>query len=145
MLVLAGSEDTWHRRLQVGLLASGRSGLGQPRGGGPAARARWGDRRTAVELSAPRRPSATSACRATLAHGRTPIGPVDVLMWRGFRCASATRTIIDLAHARIPTERLEAAIDSAVRLGLTAPAVLEQRLAEVRGRGRWGASPSTAC
>jgi hypothetical protein len=57
----------------------------------------------------------------------------------GFRCLSATRTILDLARARVPRVRLEAAIDSAVRLGLTSPAVLVRRLGELRGRGRWGA------
>jgi very-short-patch-repair endonuclease len=34
---------------------------------------------------------------------------------------------------------LEGAIDSALRLGLLAPLVLERRLGELRGPGRWGA------
>ena len=39
----------------------------------------------------------------------------------------------------MPATRLEAAIDSAVRLGLSAPLVLHERLAALRGPGRWGA------
>jgi hypothetical protein len=51
---------------------------------------------------------------------------------------SATRTIIDLARARIGRYRLEAAIDSAVRSGASAPLVLQQRLADIRSSGHWG-------
>ena len=61
--------------------------------------------------------------------------PVDV---GGFPTTSATRTIIDLAHARAPRPRVEAAIDSAVRLGLSAPHTIERRLETLRGSGRWG-------
>ena len=62
----------------------------------------------------------------------------DVVVVRSFRASSATRTILDLARARVPTPRLEAAIDSAVRLGLSSPIVIEERLSTLRGRGRWG-------
>lgn len=72
-------------------------------------------------------------------HTTATVGRLDVVDVDGLRCASATRTIIDLAHARIPTVRLEAAIDSAVRLGLSSPDVLTRRLADLRGPGRWGA------
>ena len=64
---------------------------------------------------------------------------LDVVTVDGWRCTSATRTVIDLARLRIPAVRLEAAIDSAVRLGLSAPLVLARRLEELRGPGRWGA------
>lgn len=63
---------------------------------------------------------------------------IDCVTLAGFRCTSATRTILDLAHARVPTVRLEAAIDSAVRSGSSSPVVIERRLAELRGRGRFG-------
>jgi hypothetical protein len=72
-------------------------------------------------------------------HTTTSLGRLDRVTVDGFRCVSATRTIIDLAYARIPPIRLEAAIDSAVRLGLTSPVVLATRLSQLRGPGRWGA------
>jgi hypothetical protein len=72
-------------------------------------------------------------------HTTAVVGPLDLVTVDGFRCTSATRTIIDLAHAGTAEVRLEAAIDSAVRAGLTAPIVLERRLGQLRGRGRWGA------
>ncbi len=84
------------------------------------------------------RSSRNLACSATV-HATESVGPLDVVTVDEFRCSSATRTIIDLARARIPSVRLEAAIDSAVRLGLSAPLVLERRLTEMRGPGRWGA------
>ena len=51
---------------------------------------------------------------------------------------SATRTVLDLALSRAPRRRVEAAFDSAVRLGLSHPQVLATRLATLRGQGRWG-------
>ena len=71
-------------------------------------------------------------------HTTTVQGPTDIVILEGFRCSSATRTVIDLAAASIPKARLEAAIDSAVRSGATAPIVLERRLTELRGSGRAG-------
>ena len=64
--------------------------------------------------------------------------PIDRVSSDGFRATSATRTIIDLAHARRPRQRIEAAIDSAVRLGLSSPTVLAHRLETLPGSGRWG-------
>ncbi|MDQ3738342.1 MAG: endonuclease domain-containing protein, partial [Actinomycetota bacterium] len=71
-------------------------------------------------------------------HTTTVIGRADVLRVDGMRCASATRTIIDLAALDLPVHRLEAAIDSAVRLRLSSPQVLARRLADLRGSGRAG-------
>lgn len=65
--------------------------------------------------------------------------PLDRVVIDGWPCTSATRTVLDLARARISTLRLEAAIDSAVRSGASAPLVLATRLSQLRGRGRWGA------
>jgi hypothetical protein len=56
----------------------------------------------------------------------------------GFRVTSATRTVIDLARSRAPEVRLQEAIESAVRTGASAPLVVERRLSELRGPGRWG-------
>ena len=71
-------------------------------------------------------------------HTTTMIKPIDFVIVDGFRTMSATRTIIDLAHARAHIRRVEAAIDSAVRLGLSSPVVIAERLQTLRGSGRWG-------
>jgi hypothetical protein len=71
-------------------------------------------------------------------HTTFRLGHLDRVTVDGFRCTSATRTVLDLARARVGRLRLEAAIDSAVRSGLSAPRVLADRLDELRGPGRWG-------
>jgi len=71
-------------------------------------------------------------------HTSVEIPLIDQVDVDGFRTLSATRTILDLARARASRPRLEAAIDSAVRLGLTSPVALRDRLAERRGPGMWG-------
>ena len=50
---------------------------------------------------------------------------------------SPTRTIIDLAGHE-PAERLAAAVDSALRDGLTSEDLLHRRIGALRGRGRFG-------
>jgi hypothetical protein len=136
VVVIAGSPDTWHRQLWIGLLPLDERGWVSHEA---AARLHGLDRSKegVVEFTVPRR-SRMLTCSA-IVHTTGHVGPFDVLTVSGVQCASATRTIIDLARARIPAVRLEAAIDSAVRLGLSAPIVLERRLAELRGSGRWGA------
>jgi very-short-patch-repair endonuclease len=136
VMLLAGSPDTWYRRLWTGLLAlDGRAWVSHE----AAARLHGLDRARpdVVEFTVPRS-SRKLRCSATV-HTTSHVGPLDVVTVDGMRCSSATRTIIDLARGRLPTARLEAAIDSAVRLGLSAPMVLERRLGELRGPGRWGA------
>lgn len=71
-------------------------------------------------------------------HTTRVLPEIDVVTVAGYRCTSATRTVIDLARARISRYRLEAAIDSAVRTGASSPTVLVERLTALRGRGRWG-------
>ena len=73
-----------------------------------------------------------------MVHTTDHVGPLDVVTVDGFRCSSATRTIIDLAYLGVPLIRLAAAIDSSRRLGLSATRVLETRLGELRGHGRRG-------
>ena len=90
-----------------------------------------------VEFSMPRRSRGVRT--PFTVHTSAAFGALDRVTINGLRCTSATRTIIDLARARIPNVRLEAAIDSAVRSGATAPVVLATRLGELRGPGRWGA------
>ncbi len=133
--VIVGSPDTWHRRLQVGLLALGNEAWVSHE----AAAALHGLDRTLVgplDFTVPR------GVHRTLSYGRVHttayVGPLDVVIVDGLRCSSATRTIIDLAYLGIPVGRLAAAIDSSVRLGLSATRVLEDRLGELRGSGRRG-------
>lgn len=136
MVVVAGSADTWYRRLQVGLLALGDDAWVSHE----AAAALHGLDRSppdALEFTVPRSRRRRSPRGATV-HTTTQIGPVDVLTIAGFRCASATRTVLDLAAASAKPDRLAAAIDSAMRLHLSAPLVLVERLTDLRGGGRHG-------
>jgi hypothetical protein len=134
--VVSGSEDSWHRRLRVGLLALGdESWVSHD---SAAALHRLDRARSGVvEFTVLR--GAKGRRLPFVVHTTSSLARLDHVVVDGFRCLSATRTLIDLARARIASVRLEAAIDSAVRLGLTSPVVLEARLGELRGRGRWGA------
>jgi very-short-patch-repair endonuclease len=133
--VVAGSPDSWFQRLQIGLLALG-----------PEA---WVSHEAAAALlefdkclfeplafTKPRGVRTTTNVGAV--HTTACIGPLDVITVNGFRCSSATRTVIDLAYIGVPPHRLAAAIDSAVRSRMSAVPVIERRLGEVRGRGRRG-------
>jgi hypothetical protein len=71
-------------------------------------------------------------------HTTSELPPIDRTTVAGYPCTSGSRTVIDLARSRVPPLRLEAAIDSAVRLGYASPWVIHERLAELRGPGRWG-------
>jgi very-short-patch-repair endonuclease len=136
VLVFAGSPDTWHRRLWVGALAlNGKGWVSHEAAAGLHGFDRA--RVDAVEFTVDRS-SRKLTCSSTV-HTTENVGRLDVVTVNGLRCSSATRTIIDLARARISSRRLEAAVDSAVRFGLSAPIVLERRLAELRGPGQWSA------
>jgi very-short-patch-repair endonuclease len=134
--VVCGSPDTWHRRLQVGLLALGDDSWVSHES---AAALHGLDRSTerAIEFTVPRRVRRRGPDWA-IVHTTATVGPVDVITVCGFRCASATRTILDLAAAGADPDRLAAALDSAMRLHLSAPLVLVERLSELRGPGRYG-------
>jgi very-short-patch-repair endonuclease len=139
VLVVRASPDCWARQLRVGLLALGDEAWVSHEA---AARLHGLDRSIdAVEFTLPRdgRRSARRERFPGRVHTTGAVGPLDVVTLDGFRCSSATRTILDLAYIGTPTIRLEAAIDSAVRLGLSAPHVIAARLAELRGPGRRGA------
>jgi len=134
--VVAGSSPTWHRALTVGLLALGDASWVSHE----AAAALHGLDRTPpdpVEFTVPR--SGRGRRMPFVVHTTSHLPRIDQVTVGGFRTTSATRTVIDLAHSRASRLRLEAAIDSAVRLGLSAPPVLQDRLATLRGPGRWGA------
>jgi very-short-patch-repair endonuclease len=135
--VVAGSTDTWHRQLRVGLLALG-----------PNA---WVSHEAAAALhelegTPDERPAVFTTMRGRrgvrlrngTVHTTTLCGPHDVIAVDGFRCASATRVVLDLAAEGASDHRVAQAIDSAVRLRKSAVVVLEKRLAALRGSGRPG-------
>ncbi len=132
---LRGSPDTHRRRLRCGLLCLGeRSWVSFE-----AAASLHGldrSRPHAVEftIERPRRP----AVLPFAVHTTKRLDPIDHVVADGFRVTSATRTVFDLALARAHPQRIEAAIDSAVRLQLSSPEVLARRLDGLRGSGRWG-------
>ena len=132
---LRGSPDTHRRRLRCGLLCLGeRSWVSFE-----AAASLHGldrSRPHAVEftIERPRRP----AVLPFAVHTTKRLDPIDHVVADGFRVTSATRTVFDLALARAHPQRIEAAIDSAVRLQLSSPEVLARRLEGLRGSGRWG-------
>lgn len=139
VLVVAGSEDSWYQRLQIGLLALG--GEGWVSHESAAALLNF-DRCLAGALHFTVGRDVRRRIRRLppwmVVHTTARLGPADLVTVRGFRCTSATRTILDLATLGIPTVRLEASIDTAIRNGHSALVVLEQRLATLRGSGRAG-------
>ena len=72
-------------------------------------------------------------------HTASELAKLDRITVSGYPCTSGTRTVIDLARLRIASVQLEAAVDSSVRGGWSAPLVIVERLGELRGPGRWGA------
>jgi very-short-patch-repair endonuclease len=133
--VVAGAPDTHRQRLQLGLLCLGEQSWISYE----AAAALHGLDRSdplAVEFTVDRR-RRTPALAFTV-HTTTRLPPIDQVTVNGLRVLSATRTVFDLALARSHVRRVEAAIDSAVRLELSSPEVLATRLETLRGSGRWG-------
>ena len=132
---LNGAANTHRQRLRAGLLALGdRSWVSYE-----AAAALHGlDRsdRCVVEFSIDR--GRRLGVLPFVVHTSTRLDPVDLVVIRGLRATSATRTIFDLALGGAVPERIEAAIDSAVRLQLSSPEALRRRLTDLRGSGRWG-------
>jgi hypothetical protein len=135
VFVMAGSTITWHQQLTVGLLALGeQSSISHE----AAARLHGLDRSNegAVELTVLR--GRRGRAGPYIVHTTASLPLIDQVVVGDFRAVSATRTVLDLARSRAPRARVEAAIDSAVRLGLTSPTALGVRLAAHRGPGHWG-------
>ncbi|WP_040494790.1 DUF559 domain-containing protein [Ilumatobacter nonamiensis] len=135
MYRIAGAPDSHRQRLRIGLLCLGDdSRISYESAASLHGLDRSDD--TAVEFTIPR--AATPPRHGFRVHTTSMFAPVDAVVVDGLRATSATRTIIDLAHARAPRRRVEAAMDSAIRLGLSHPRVLATRLETLRGSGRWG-------
>ncbi len=131
----AGAPESWERSLRAGLLALGPDSCISHEA---AARLHGFDRFVQSRLEFTVARGRQGLAVDGVVHTTKVLAPLDVVSVNGFRVTSATRTIIDLAHERISRRRLAAAIDSAVRLGLTSPTVLIERLSRMRGPGRWG-------
>lgn len=132
---VGGMPPTWRSQLRAGLLSLGPDAVVSH---DAAAQLHGFDRSPPgrVEFTVPR--PARPGDSALSVHTTQVLPPIDRCVVDGLAATSATRTVMDLARARVSQRRLEAAIDSAVRSGASAPVVLEQRLAALRGRGRWG-------
>jgi len=135
VLRLVGAPVTWHQRLKRGLLSLGESAAVSH---GAAAQLfvfdRWHGDEVAFLVGRAKRHSRLGEA----VHSSGLIGKRDIVTVDGFRVTSATRTILDLANIQADPDRLRAAIDSAVRLQLSAPEAIRRRLDDVRGRGRTG-------
>jgi hypothetical protein len=132
---VVGAPDSLGRRQTLGLLCLGSSAVLSHEA---AARLHGFDRAKpdVVEFTVPR---SRHGLRVPFrVHTTMYLPPTDRTAVDGYPCTSATRTVLDLARARISRVRLEAAIDSAVRSGASAPSVLAARLSALRGPGRWG-------
>jgi very-short-patch-repair endonuclease len=66
-----------------------------------------------------------------------PLDPVDVRHRAGFRITSPHRTLFDLARV-VSVDRLEAALDDALRRGLTSVGQLEETVRRLASQGRKG-------
>lgn len=71
-------------------------------------------------------------------HTTTTWDAGDILVHRGLRVTSVTRTILDLAATGAPARQIEAAIDSGVRKRLTAVPRIAKRARALAKRGRRG-------
>lgn len=132
---VVGAPPTWQQRLHIGLLSLGRMSWVSH---SAAAQLHGFDRtpNDVVEFLVVRRRRSADVTGRVRSTRRW--GPTDEVFIDGLRSTSATRTVIDLANARVHPDRLKAAIDSAVRLELSSPEAIRIRLNEIRGRGRAG-------
>ncbi|MFV0306244.1 MAG: DUF559 domain-containing protein [Desertimonas sp.] len=125
--VVGGSPSTTGQRLHVGLLCLGDRAVVSHEAAARLHRLD-GAPSDAVEFTIDR--SARGRRVPFVVHTTRCWGRTDRVRAAGLRCTSATRTILDLASASVSAARLEAAIDAAVRMGLTSPTVLAAQLAE---------------
>lgn len=131
-----GAPATWEQQLRIGLLYLGDDAMVSH----DAAAQLHGFDRTPpdrIEYLVPRAERRWSLPIGLL-HTSTRIERLDRVRVDGWPVTSATRTVLDLAMRQPGRERLEAAIDSAIRMRLSAPIVLQRRLERLRGPGRWG-------
>ena len=133
-LHFSGVSLDWSGRLQAGLLDLGAQAMVSGRSAA-ALHGLDGFGEGPVELLVPRgqrNGGARGRVRSTLV-----VGPLDRVTIDGLSVTSPTRTILELA-GRVSERELGNAIDSACRLGLTAPGHLSRCLEQLGRRGRPG-------
>jgi very-short-patch-repair endonuclease len=135
VFVVKGSPNTHRQRLRAGLLALGDQSWVSFESAAALHGLDRSDHRV-IEFTVAR--GRRAPLMPFVVHTTKRLRPVDFVTVDGFRVTSATRTVFDLALAGSQQSRLEAAIDSAVRLQLSSPQVLHRRLADLRGSGRGG-------
>ena len=135
VLRLVGAPSTWEQRLMRGLLSLGGSAAVSH---GAAARLHGLDRALPDDVAFLVTRSHRNSRLDDTVHSSGLIAKVDLVTVDGFRVTSATRTILDLANIEVDPDRLRAAIDSAVRLQLSAPQAIRRRLQDLRRSGRTG-------
>jgi hypothetical protein len=129
---VAGTPPTWRQDLQAGLLSLGKQS--------------WISHEAAAQLHRfDRTPPDRVEFLVFRSHRNSALGfpvhaarrwsPVDAIEIDGLRVTSATRTVLDLANAGAHPDRVAAAIDTAVRLGLSSPETILRRLGQIRTRG----------
>lgn len=132
---IVGSDDSWRQRLSIGTLSLGTGAAASH----SAAAQLHGFDRTPPDVVEFLVPHGQRGNRVDLeVHTSKLIRPHDYVTVDRIRTTSATRTILDLANVRADPDRLRAAIDSSVRLQLSSPTTLAERLYDIRRRGRGG-------
>ncbi|HUF98409.1 MAG TPA: hypothetical protein VMM60_09790 [Ilumatobacter sp.] len=132
---VVGAPPTWRQRLHTGLLALGpMSWVSHD----AAAALHHFDRTPAERVEFLVLRNRRHASIGEKVHATRRWSRVDAVVVDGLRTTSATRTVLDLANVRVHPDRLKAAIDTAVRLELSSPEALKQRLDAIRSKGRTG-------
>ena len=133
-LIFPGHPVTWRQNLRAALNDGGQGALVSHRSAA-ALHGFEGFAREDVEILVAR----THRDRSTvgIVHSARRVDLIDRTIVENLPCTSAARTIVDIAGSCTERE-LEAAIDSAVRLGSTSTQFLARRLGELRHRARPG-------
>lgn len=133
---MAGVPRTWRGDLSAGLQGLGPDAVVSHRA---AAKLHGFDRFgwNELEFTVKRRRRGAFFLDATI-HTSLVLPVSDIVEVDGLRTTHPIRTVIDLAALRIREERLEAAVDSTVRLGLATLDDIARRLQQLRGKGRRG-------
>lgn len=133
--MIAGTPPTWEQRLHRGLLSLGpRSWVSDE----AAAYLHGLDRSRPDQVEFLVWRTAQDLRLGETVHSTRRWTPLDAVEIGGWRVTSATRTIFDLANHGAHDDRIAAAIDSAIRLGLSSPEAVRRRLESIRTRGMAG-------
>lgn len=136
VFLMAGVPPSWRTDLSTGLLSLGPTAVVSHEA---AAKLHGFDRfgRDVVEFTVRRRRRGAFFLDARI-HTSLILPARDIVNVDGLRVTHPVRTIIDLAALRIRDVRLEAAVDSAIRLQLASIDEIVRRLGQLRGKGRAG-------